>query len=81
MSEQAAKLLEGVLALPAEDRTAIRRALNARRRQELADEEHAEIMRRSDSVHNGTAVLIDGEQVIEDIRRRLAAKYGADAAR
>lgn len=81
MSEHAARLLGQVLALPAEDRAAVRRAVNRHRRAEREAEEHAEVMRRSDSVHDGTAVLIDGDEVIEDIRRRLAAKYGADAAK
>ena len=71
MSEQAAKLLEQVLALPADDRRAVRRALRDRRRQELDDEEAAEILRRSDSVHDGTAVLIDGEQFEAELLARL----------
>ena len=70
MSEQATKLVEQVLALPADDRLAVRRALRDRRRAELDDAEARIIQERSDSVHDGTAVLIDGEQFVADMLRR-----------
>lgn len=77
MSEQAARLLEQVLALPADDRKAVRRALRDRRRLELVDEEARVIRERSDSVHDGTAVLIDAEESIRRGREALAQDRAA----
>ena len=74
MSEQAAKLLGQVLALSADEQRAIRRALRDSRRKVLADEEARTIRERSDAVHNGTAVLVDGEQYLEELLRRTAAR-------
>jgi len=78
MSETAAKLLEQILALPDEDRAMIADRLNdsldqAESGDPLAHDEgfQAELQRRLDSVANGTAELIDGEQVFREARERV----------
>lgn len=41
---------------------------------ELAPEQHAELRRRLKSIEDGTAVLLDGDQVMRELRAKLAAK-------
>ncbi len=71
MSELAAKVIEQVMALSPNDRTAVRRALRDQRLAELGDEDARVLQERSDSVHNGGAVLIDAEESVRRIRAKL----------
>jgi len=74
MSEIATKLLEQLLTLPEADRAAIADRLNESL-DELGDDLdpafEAELNRRLESVANGTAELIDGEQVFREARERI----------
>lgn len=76
MTSQAKKLLEQVLALPEEDRhylvEAIQESLPAETQEEINAAWEEEIARRVQSIKDGTAVLLDGEQVM----RELKSKYG-----
>lgn len=77
MSEVATKLLEQVLALPENEQAMIAERL----RENLGIDDpvdpsddpefRAELERRLNAVANGTAVLIDGEQVFREARERL----------
>jgi len=75
MSETATKLLEQLLRLSEGER----RQIADRLRESFGDAEsptedpefQAELQRRLDSVANGTAELIDGEQVFREARERL----------
>jgi putative addiction module component (TIGR02574 family) len=81
MSETATKLLEQLLGLPESERLQIAEqlwdSLSDEKKQEITDETtddpafQAELQRRLDSVANGTAELIDGEQVFREARERL----------
>jgi putative addiction module component (TIGR02574 family) len=74
VSETATKLLEQLLALPEEDRAAIADQLNESLGDlgdDLDPEFEAELQRRLDSVADGTAELIDGEQVFREARERI----------
>ncbi len=87
MSETATKLLEQLLALPEADRAAIADQLNESLEDQVPrdiseafaeDEEfQAELQRRLDSVANGTAELIDGEQVFREARERIQKRRQA----
>lgn len=81
MSENATKLLEQLLELPETERVMIAdrlwESLCDEKKQEIIDETtsdpefQAELQRRLDSVANGTAELVDGEQVLREARERL----------
>jgi putative addiction module component (TIGR02574 family) len=81
MSETATKLLEQLLVLPESERLQIAErlwdSLGDEKKQEIMDETtddptfQAELQRRLDSVANGTAELVDGEQVFREARERL----------
>ena len=86
MSETATTLLEQLLKLSEADRVLIAESLWA----SLSDEaQHgllaappedpefgAEITRRSDSLHDGTAELYDAAEVFAEVRERLRQKRG-----
>lgn len=76
MTSQAKKLLEQVLALPEEDRLylveAIQESLPADSQEAIDAAWEDEIARRTKSIEDGTAVLLDGDQVM----RELKSKYG-----
>jgi putative addiction module component (TIGR02574 family) len=77
MSETVAKLLEQLLELPSEDRRLIAEQLQGSLdAEQLPDdpEWRAEFDRRLQSVADGTAELIDGEQVFREARERLRAR-------
>ena len=75
MSETALKLLEQIRALPEEDVAEITRRLHDAPGEEydpLTDPEfRAELDRRIEAVGNGTAVLIDGDEVFAGARARF----------
>lgn len=81
MSETATKLLEQLLALPETDRLMVAdrlwESLGDGMKQDAIDEVtgspefQAELHRRLESVANGTAELVDGEQVFRQARERL----------
>jgi hypothetical protein len=86
MSETARKLLEQVLTLPEADRLMVAdelwASLSDDARGETADQLlndpafRSELGRRLDSVADGTAELIDGEQVFREARDRLKKRRG-----
>ena len=86
MSEVATSLLEQVLALPEADRHIFADELQARlggeeKRVNFEDvvqdpDYRAELVRRMEAVANGTAVLLDGEQVVREARERLKKSRG-----
>lgn len=75
MSEVAESLLEQVLALPPEDVAEITRRLHDAPGDDydpLTDPEfRAELDRRIEAVGNGTAVLVDGDEVFAGARARF----------
>ncbi len=86
MSEAAKKLLEQALALPEADRLMIAdeiwASLGEQAQEEAAGqlmddpEFRAELERRLESIADGSAELIDGEQVFREARERLKKKRG-----
>ncbi len=86
MSEAAKKLLEQALALPEADRLMIAdeiwASLGEQAQEEAAGqlmddpEFRAELERRLESVADGSAELIDGEQVFREARERLKKRRG-----
>ncbi len=83
MSETATKLLEQMLQLPESERVLLAaqvwESLSEAARLELSDEPEdpefeAEIARRSDSMHDGTAELFDPAEVFAEARARLRRK-------
>ncbi len=77
MTSQARKLLEQALALPEEDRVYLVEALQdslepVESQAEIDAAWKDEIVRRVQSIEDGTAVLHDGETVL----RKLMSKYG-----
>jgi hypothetical protein len=84
MSEAATKLVEALLQLPEPDRVAAAGLLweslsEAGQAELLADppddpEFEAEIARRSNSLHDGTAELFDAADVFAEARERLRRK-------
>jgi hypothetical protein len=86
MSEAAKRLLEQVLALPEADRLMVADGLWASLSDDVRDEAADQLMndpgfrselgRRLDSVADGTAELIDGEQVFREARDRLKKRRG-----
>jgi putative addiction module component (TIGR02574 family) len=84
MSETATKLLDQLLQLPEGDRVMVVdrlwESLSDESRQELLDETtsdpefQAELQRRIDSVADGTAVLLEPEEVFAKIREHLRQK-------
>ena len=86
MSEAAKKLLEQALTLPEADRLMIAdeiwASLGEQAQEEAAGqlmddpEFRAELERRLESIADGSAELIDGEQVFREARERLKKKRG-----
>lgn len=79
MSDAAATLLEQVLALPDADRRWLADRLDASLDSPAAETEeerefYDEIARRSDEAHAHPELLLDGEQVIAELRERLRRK-------
>jgi hypothetical protein len=77
MSDAAMTLLGQVLALPDEDRRWLADQLDATlgpAESQLPDDPafRAELDRRLQSIADGTAVLLDGEQVMRELRARYA---------
>jgi putative addiction module component (TIGR02574 family) len=77
MTSQARKILEEALALPEEDRLYLAEALQesvapVESQEEIDAAWREEIVRRVKSIENGTAVLLDGDEVM----RELKSKYG-----
>jgi putative addiction module component (TIGR02574 family) len=77
MSDAAATLLQQALALPPDDRRWLADQLDASLgtgESQLPDdpEYRAELDRRLQSIADGTAILLDGEQVMRELRERLA---------
>jgi hypothetical protein len=80
MSERAAKLLKDLLALPVEDRQLIADRLDEDLgaqfgeppiKYETEDEFYAEIERRSNEAHEHPERLLDGEQVMAELKARF----------
>ncbi len=77
MSEAATKLLEQLLLLPEDERAEVADRLwdslgDAGADDPTEDPEfRAELQRRLDSVADGTAELIDGDEVLREARERL----------
>lgn len=84
MSETATGLLQQVLQLPEDERTAFAgQVLDSLSEASYATlfaddgedpEFEAEIARRSDSLHDGTAVLIDAAEALAEVREQLRRK-------
>lgn len=77
MSDAAATLLEQALALPEDDRRWLADQIDATLgpvERQLPDDPalRAELDRRLQSIADGTAVLLDGEQVMRELRARYA---------
>jgi putative addiction module component (TIGR02574 family) len=77
MTSRARKLLEEALALPKEERLLIAAELQDSVEESDSPEEieaawHEEIVKRVQSIEDGTAVLVDGEES----SRRIRAKHG-----
>ena len=80
MSDAASKLLEQLLALPEADRLEIADRLDETlggTGDDLDPAFEAELNRRLDMVANGTAELIDGEQVFREARERIQKRRRA----
>jgi putative addiction module component (TIGR02574 family) len=77
MTSRARKILEGALTLPEEERLYLAEALKESVEPVESQEEvdaawRDEIERRLKSIEDGTAVLLDGDEVM----RELKSKYG-----
>ena len=77
MTSQARKILEEALALPEEDRLYLAEALQEsvepiESQEEIDAAWRDELERRLKSIEDGTAVLLDGDEVM----RELKSKYG-----
>jgi len=77
MTSQARKILEEALALPEEDRVylveALQESIEPVESQEEVDAAwREEIVRRVKSIEDGTAVLLDGDEVMHELK----SKYG-----
>jgi putative addiction module component (TIGR02574 family) len=80
MSEDATKLLRRVLELPPDERSEfVNQVLDSLDGDYAPDDQEfrAELQRRLDSVADGTAELIDGEQVFREARERIQKRRGA----
>jgi putative addiction module component (TIGR02574 family) len=80
MSEAAAKLLEEALHLPPDERVQLAETiLDSVDADDLMDdpEFRAELQRRLDSVADGTAVLLEPEDVFARVREHLRQKRGS----
>jgi putative addiction module component (TIGR02574 family) len=73
------EVLSAAMALPPSDRAAIANRLfesldEADVQPELHPEWEAELSARANAIVEGTAVLVDGESAVEELRRSLARK-------
>jgi len=80
MSGEAATLLQQALNLNADERYELAQQLLGSLDDDLLPDDpafHAELTRRLDSITDGTAVLIDGEEVFREARERLRRRRQA----
>lgn len=74
MSSRAHKFIEEFYALPEEERSEVLEAIVPADLGDLDPEYRAEIERRLRSLDDGTAVLLDGDEVLARARLKLAKR-------
>lgn len=74
MSSRARKIIEEFRALPEEEQSEVLDAIVPADLDEFAPEYRAEIELRLRSIEDGTAVLLDGDEVLARVRAKLAKR-------
>lgn len=74
MSSRAHKVIEEFYALPEEEQSEVLEAIVPADLDDLSPEYRAELERRLCSIDDGTAVLLDGDEVLARLRLKLAQR-------